>query len=382
MIKLTHIITGLNTGGAERALYNLLNGGLSDRFDNCVISLLDEGTIGSQIKALGVPVISLGMKRGLLSFPVLKKLREEICNRQPDLIQGWMYHGNLVATLARSMCSKKTAVVWNVRHSLYDLAHEKVMTRQVIRANRFFSKSVDTLLYNSQVSRQQHEIFGFRGNRGQVIPNGIDLQKFCFCEESRNRLRSDLAIPLDALVVGHIARYHPMKDHANFLRAAVALTSSYPDTNFILSGRDILPNNIELTCLIPDTLRDRFHLLGERTDVHDLMSAMDIVASSSSYGEAFPNVVGEAMASSLSCVVTDIGDSAYIVGETGVVVPPRDNYAFATGIESLLALSLLERQELGEQARQRIEDNFALAAIVKQYSELYKTKIEEKRNKT
>jgi len=394
--KVVHIITGLNTGGAERALYNLLNGGLSDKFDTCVISLMDEGTMGSQIKALGVPVISLGMKRGFPTFSVLKKLRKEVRNRQPDLIQGWMYHGNLAATLACSMCSKKTAVLWNVRHSLYDLAHEKLVTRQVIRANRFFSKSVDTLLYNSKISRQQHEAFGFKGNRGQVVPNGIDLECFRFSDNSRKRIRKELAVPVDTLVIGHVARYHPMKDHVNFLQAALSVTTSHPNIHFVLIGRDVSLDNSDLICLIPDSLRHQFHFLGERIDVPDfhqfhflgeridvpdLMSAMDMVSSSSSYGEAFPNVVGEAMAASLPCVVTDVGDSAYIVGETGVVVPPRDSDALAVGIESLLVLTQLERQELGEKARQRIEDNFALTAIVEQYSTLYKTKIEEKRNK-
>jgi len=375
-----HIITGLNTGGAERALYNLLNGGLADRFDSSVISLMDEGTIGSQIKALGVPVISLGMKKGLPTFSVLKKLRKEIRDRKPDLIQGWMYHGNLAATLACSMCSKKVAVLWNVRHSLYDLGHEKLMTRQIIRANRFFSRLADTLLYNSQISRQQHEFFGFKRNKGQVIPNGIDLDRFRFSGNSRQRIRDELVIPIDALVVGHIARYHPMKDHVNFLQAALSVISSHPSIHFVLIGRDVSLDNKDLTCLIPDSLRRQFHFLGERTDVHELMSAMDIASSSSSYGEAFPNVVGEAMAASLSCVVTDVGDSAYIVGDIGVVVHPQDSDALAAGIESLLVLSQLERQELGVKARQRIEGHFSLTAIVKQYSALYKAKIEEKRN--
>ena len=269
--------------------------------------------------------------------------------------------------------------MWNIRHSLYKLAHEKLMTRQVVRLNSFFSGSPDTLLYNSQLSRQQHESFGFNAIRGQVIPNGINLQLFCFSEEARNRVRTELAIPADALVVGHVARYHPMKDHPNFLLAAVAVISHYPGTHFILSGRNVSPANNDLTRLIPNKLRDRFHFLGERTDVNELMSAMDI-ACSSSYSEAFPNVVGEAMAASLPCVVTDVGDSALIAGETGMVVPPRDNIALAAGMESLLALSLPERQELGVRARKRIEDNFALAAIVKQYSLLYNTKIEEKRH--
>jgi len=377
---IVHILSALKVGGAEMALHNLLNGGLCADFDNQIVALSSEGAMRERFGKLGIPVSTLAMD-GRPSLSGLFKLRDIIRRLQPDLIQGWMYHGNLAATLARSMSGKRVGLVWNIRHSLAEISHEKISTRQIIRLNRFFSGSPSTLLYNSQISRQQHEAFGFKGNKGKVIPNGIDLERFRFSANSRQRIREELAIPVDALVVGHVARYHPMKDHVNFLQAALSVTTHYSNIYFVLIGRDVLLNNSDLASLIPDSLRHQFHFLGERADVHELMSAMDLASSSSSYGEAFPNVVGEAMAASLPCVVTDVGDSAYIVGETGVVVPPRDSDALAAGIKSLLALPQLERQELGEKARQRIEDNFALAAIVKQYSTLYKTKIEEKRNK-
>lgn len=372
-MKVLHIITGLATGGAERALYNLLQGGLNTKFDSHVISMTDAGTIGPQIKALGVPVTTLNMPAGRPTLAGLLKLRSVVKTLEPDVIQGWMYHGNLAASLARSMLSERVALAWNIRQTLYQLSNEKFLTQQVIRANRFFSKAPDALLYNSCLSRQQHEIFGFASHKGQVIPNGIDLQQFSFSQDARQSIRSELAIPADALLVGHAARLHPMKDHANFLQAAGIIALQQANVHFVLSGRDVSMENSSLRKLIPDSLQDRFHLLGERSDMVDLMSAMDLFCLCSAWGEGFPNVLGEAMAVAVPCVATDIGDSALIVGDCGVIVSPRDKAALASGIESLLSLPPTERRLLGERARRRIEDKFTLGAIVEQYAALYNT---------
>lgn len=377
MSKIIHLITGLATGGAERALYNLLNGGLAGRFDNHIISLSDEGTIGPQIRELKVPVATLGMRGGRPSLSGISKLHRVLREFQPDLIQGWMYHGNLAATLARTLAPGRPVLCWNVRHSLYDLKHEKAMTRQVIRANRFFSSSPEALLYNSRLSREQHEDFGFASRNGRVIPNGIDVQRFCFSDGARKRVRSELNIPATAQVVGHVARLHPMKDHPAFLHAAVDIALRYPEAHFLLSGRGVSMDEKALERLIPPQVRDRFHLLGERSDVSDLMSAMDIFCQSS-WSEAFPNVLGEAMATEVPCVATDVGDSAIVIGDTGVMVPPRDHEALAVGIENLLLKTLEERRALGASARARIGTNYTLEAIVGQYAAMYEKLITEK----
>lgn len=377
-MRVVHIITGLATGGAERALYNLLHGGLNANSHNHVISLMDEGTMGAQVRALGIPVTTLGMRGGRLSPSGLIKLYRVVRELRPDLIQGWMYHGNLAAVLARFLAPGRPVLAWNVRHSLYTLDHEKLMTRQVIRANRFFSFSPDVLLYNSHLSRKQHEAFGFSSRNGRVIPNGIDVQKFCFYDEVRKRVRAELGIPAEALVVGHVARLHPMKDHPAFLCAAVSLALHRPETHFLLSGRDVLLENKTLEQLIPAKVRDRFYLLGERGDVSELMSAMDVFCLSSAWGEGFPNVIGEAMATGLPCVATDVGDSALVIGDTGVVVPSENAEALAAGIENLLTMPQEERRKLGESARTRIETNYTLGAIVGQYVGLYETLMTEK----
>jgi len=370
-MKIIHIITGLSIGGAEQALYNLLKGGLAERFDNCVISLRDKGPMGLKISLLGVPVIALNMHAKKLPLAGLVKLIRIIREFSPDLIQGWMYHGNLIGSFSRVVAPGKPALVWNVRHSLSDLSQEKIATRQVIRINRWFSFGADVILYNSHRSREQHEVFGFSKVGAKVIPNGIDTHIFSFSSKDRKHIRSKLGIPENACVVGHMARLHPMKDHAIFIQAAKSLSYRYQNLYFLLSGRDVSFDNIMLSQLLSSQVRHRFYFLGERNDVHKLMSAIDIFCLSSAWGEGFPNVLGEAMATSIPCVATDIGDSALVVNKTGIIVPPCDVNALEEGIESLLTISSEDRISLGKIALERVEINYKLSKIVEKYASLY-----------
>jgi len=370
-MKIIHIITGLSIGGAEQALYNLLKGGLAERFDNCVISLRDTGPMGLKISLLGVPVIALNMHAKKLPLAELVKLIRIIREFRPDLIQGWMYHGNLISSFSRVVALGKPALVWNVRHSLSDLSQEKIATQQVIRINRWFSFGADVILYNSHRSREQHEAFGFSKAGAKVIPNGIDTHIFSFSSKDRKYIRSKLGIPENACVVGHMARLHPMKDHAIFIQAAKSLSDRYQNLYFLLSGRDVSYDNIMLSQLLSSQVRHRFYFLGERNDVHKLMSAIDIFCLSSAWGEGFPNVLGEAMATSIPCVATDVGDSSLVVNKTGIIVPPCDVNALEEGIESLLTISSEDRISLGRSALERIEINYKLSKIVENYSSLY-----------
>jgi glycosyltransferase involved in cell wall biosynthesis len=377
-VKTLHVITGLATGGAERALHNLVAGGLAEKFGSAVVSLRDEGVYGPRIRALGVPVHTLDIRLGVPGPRTISKLCSLVREIRPDVIQGWMYHGNLAASLAAGRSSGRQAVVWNIRHSLYDLADEKPLTRQVIRTNRLLSGRADAILYNSWLSREQHETFGFASTRSRVIANGFDTAVLEPTLERRTAARRALGIAEGVPVVGHVARFHPMKDHAAFLRAALAVAERRPDVRFFMIGRDVSLDNPALSGIVPASLADRFICLGERSDVHELMQAMDVFCQSS-WSEAFSNVLGEAMASSVPCVATDVGDSTDIVGNTGCIVPPRNSDALAEAMLELLALPDEERAALGRKARERIEANYALPAVVSQYGELYEQLMREKK---
>ncbi len=368
-----HIITGLSIGGAERTLYNLLAGGLMEATDVAVLSLCDEGVFGPRIRDLGVPVYALGMRRGVPTPFAVWRLQRLVKKLRPRVIQGWMYHGNLAASVAAHLATgPRPAVIWNIRQSLYSLTNEKVLTQQVIRANRWLSRGVDAIIYNSHLSRRQHEAFGFVIERGQVIPNGFDTERLYPDPERGRAMRKALRIPEEATVIGHMARFHPMKDHVSFLRAAVEVMKKHFHVICLLAGRDVNLQNSLLSGIVPSNLEERFRFVGERDDVPDLMRTMDVFCLSSAWGEAFPNVLGEAMACGVPCVATDVGDSRYIVGDTGIIVPPLNSSALALGLLEMVRRPKEERAALGRAARARIEERYTLPKVVEQYQWLYK----------
>jgi len=371
-MKLLHVINCLSTGGAERALCNLLQGGLAKNFECHVISMRDKGTIGPLIMDLGVPVTTLGMRGGVPPISSFSKLRRVVRQFSPNIIQGWMYQGNLVATLARRFSINNPSLICGVRHSLYDLRHEKFIARQILRANRYFSTSPDSILYNSHVSLKQHEAFGFSSGSSQVISNGIDVDKFNFAQATRDRVRTELGIPADAKVIGHVGRLHPMKNHPLFLSAATDVACSDTNVHIILSGRGVSIESKILSEQIPSQTRGRVHLLGDRSDVPMLMCAVDVLVSSSSYGEGFPNVIGEAMATGVPSVATDVGDSAVIIGGEGVVTSSQDKNAIVAGIEKILKVSVEKRNVMRKKTRLRIVSNYTLDTAVQNYTTLYK----------
>jgi glycosyltransferase involved in cell wall biosynthesis len=205
-----------------------------------------------------------------------------------------------------------------------------------------------------------------------VIPNGIDTRQFVPSAQARLSVRSELRLSEDALLIGLIGRFHPMKDHANFLKAAALVSKTHPLAHFVLVGRDVDRQNQRLNKSIEELgLADRVHLLGERQDTARLTAALDIFSLSSSYGESCPNVIGEAMACGVPCVVTDIGDARWIVGEAGRVVPPRAPQALAGAWKEIIDLGPDTRKALGVFARSRVIENFPLHSVIARYEYLY-----------
>lgn len=370
-IKILHIITGLNTGGAERALYNLLSSDFRSKYECSVISLTDEGSYGVKLRDLGVPLHALNIRVGVSIFRSLIVLRGIIKQIDPDILQGWMYHGNLIASLARRFCGDEAAVGWNIRHSLYDLSSEKFMTRQVIKASRLMSGTADLIFYNSNVSRLQHEKYGFEPSRSTVNPNGFDTELLQPSVETARGVRRAIGISSDSNVVGHVARYHPMKDHAGFITAMITVLSKRADLVVLVIGRDVRANIEFLLDDQSESLKSRFYFLGERHDIYDLMQSMDILCLSSVWGEGFPNVLGEAMSLAVPCITTDVADSAEVVGDTGLVVPPGKPDKLADAVLYLLNLSKAERAGKGRAARKRIETKYVIRRNTDRYDKAY-----------
>ena len=368
MPRILHVITGLGVGGAERSLFNLLDAGLKGCGDNHVVSLGDAGHFGPKLDRIGVPVHCLGMKPSALSLQAMVRLARLTRRIKPDVIQGWMYHGNLAASFARAIAMRQAALVWNIRQSLYDIADEKPATRSVIRAGKFLSGRVDRIVYNSKTAKSQHETLGFADARSKVIPNGFDPAKWHQDAIQRERLRLEFSIPRDSRVIGYVGRFHPMKDLPNFLRAAGKLLQDDAELHLVLIGRNLGPDNPVLTDFYANLPKQRCHVLGERSDIPALLSTIDILCLSSAWGEGFPNVLGEAMASGIPCVATDIGDCAHIIGETGKIVKARDPVGLVNAVQDLF-----ENPQAGPLARNRITQNFSMDRMIRTYRKLYQS---------
>lgn len=366
--KITHIITGLNMGGAETMLYKLLKHIDKNRFDANVISMMDEGIYGEKIRELGFEVISLNMKQGRPSIKGIKKAKKNI--KDTEVIQTWMYHADLFGYMLFKF-SKARKLIWGIRRSNLDPNLNKRSTILVAKINSKLSKKVDTVVSCSIKAKEVHKEFGYFDENLLVIPNGFELNQFSPDAEAKPKVSKLIGRKSDIPYIAHVGRWNILKDYQNFIKALNKVNQKGIKFHAILVGTNIDNNNQELMDLVKKyDLINNVSLLGRREDIPVIMSGADVFISSSS-GEGFPNVIGEAMACETPCVVTDVGDSAYIVGNTGKVVPSKNSYALSKGIIDLLNLSNKEREHLGSLARQRVIDNFDIHQVTMQYEELY-----------
>jgi len=372
-MKILYIISGLPIGGAEMMLYKLLSVIDRDIFEPVVISLTDYGSLGNNIKNLNIPVYKMEMNAGFPNPFKVWRFIKLVRKINPELIQGWMYHGNLAALLAKWVLPKRVFLLWNIRHTPDDLKKEKRTTARVIRLGARLSEQPDRIIYNSKVSEQKHELLGYDNKNKSIIPNGFNCEQFKPFTNAKSKLRHSLGLKKDTLLIGLVARYHIMKDHVGFLHSAGKLNKTYPEIHFVLVGQGVDKNNHLLIKLIEDLkITKNVHLLGKRMDVEEITAGLDIACSSSSWGESFSNAIGEAMACSIPCIVTDVGGSARMVGKTGIVVKPGDRKEFTDAMITLIKMSSEERLGLGKLARNRIVKHFSLNLVAKQYEEMYK----------
>jgi glycosyltransferase involved in cell wall biosynthesis len=380
-IVILHLITTLYFGGAEMMLFKLLSNIDNERFKNHVICLKGMGAIGEKILRQKVPVHVLNMPSGRPTVSGMYKLWRLLRSIRPDVLQTWLYHADLLGLIFGTLAGIEH-ICWNIRCSDIDLSKYPLTTRITLKLCvlvAFFPKVIVT---NSLSGRNFHRKLGYKAKRWEVVPNGFDLERFKPNEQAKRRLLKELEIeeygkkrkerrPVnERIIIGYVARYHPMKDHVTFIHAARTLLQKNGNVHFVLIGRNVDWKNNLLSKDIPHDVRGNFHLLGERDDIEKIMPGLDI-ACSVSFGEGFPNVVGEAMASGVPCVVTDVGDSAFVIGNTGLVVPPNDPETLANAWEKLIKSGRGKRSELGKAARNRVMDHFELSYIAKKYERLY-----------
>jgi glycosyltransferase involved in cell wall biosynthesis len=371
MIKVMHIITTLGPAGAETMLCRIASRMDGTRFQNEVVSLTGVMHLAKRMEAIGIGVRTLDMNAKVPNPLLITRLARWIRRSKPDVLHTWMYHANLIGSIAARVAGK-VPVVWGIHHSALDPRVDKRRTIWVNRACAVLSKNIPSrIVCCSEASLHIHRQLSYAAEKLVVVPNGFDLEQIKRDPAAHASVREELGIPQDSLVIGLAARFHPLKDHLNFIQAAGHLHEQMPEVHFLLCGIDVTWQNSHLERWIAAAgIRDRCHLLGLRQDMPRMFAAMDI-ATTSSISEAFPVAIGEAMACETPCVVTNVGDSALLVGETGLAVAPRDAQALAAAWRTLIDAGDAARRSLGMAARNRVQRLFVLPTIVERYQEIY-----------
>jgi glycosyltransferase involved in cell wall biosynthesis len=370
--KIVHIITGLNDGGAEGVLFRLCLNSTNNR--HIVISLMDKGKYGPLLEDAGVSVHYLGMNPGRPSIKRFLKLVSLIRSEEPDAVQTWMYHADLLGGLAAKFAGVRK-IVWGIRHSTLEKGKAKKSTIAIARLCAVLSRFVpEKIVCCADKALSVHRDVGYAARKLLVIPNGYDLSKFMVDEQSGSQVRASLGISPETFLLGKVGRYDPFKDHDNLLSALFQLQLSGVDFKCLLVGRGLTSENSELIARITELeLGDKIILAGQRTDIPAVMNALDLHVLSSS-SEGFPNVLAEAMACGTPAVSTEVGDAGEIVGDPALLCPPRNPKALS---ELMLAMHTEWLERPGDWAERRtscvehIKNNFSIERMVVAYEQCW-----------
>ncbi len=362
-------ITGLNIGGAEYMLARFARSLSGTDFHARVLSLMQPGPVGEVLRSGGVQVDTLRMKPTRPSLMAFGRLRPAIKRSGCQILHGWMYHGNMAASIG-AYVDLRQPVVWSIHHSVDDMSREKFLTRTIIRALARMSSHTAAISYCSRVSADQHESMGFDPERRVIIPNGVDCDEFRPRVDARARLTAVFGIPAGRLIIGNVARAHPMKNHEGFVRTLSRLFKEGYDVHGLIigAGHDECGARSIARALDID---DRLSTPGPRFDIPELLPGLDLFLLSSAWGEAFPLSVAEAMACGVPAVVTDVGDCGWLVGNSDLVALPKAPDAQAAIIRRVFDLCPTDRKALGMAGRARVVENFSIKRYTERHVQLY-----------
>ena len=360
--KILFLSRSLNYGGAERQLVELAKL-LYDRGWNVGVAVFyDNGPLEHDLRKAGVPVIELHKRGRWDVFGFMWRLAMVLKTEEPDILHSYLVMPNLVAVILKPLFSR-FSIVWGVRASNKDFRQYDWFWWLTFWLSCRLSSYADLIIVNSYAGRKYHVQFGYPEDRMVVIPNGIDTRRFRPDAKYRRRMRAKWDIKDNDFLIGLIARLDPMKDHPTFLRAMSLLSKKRHDIRFVCIGDGPEDYKARLHALSCELGLDN-HLIwaSSRHDMPAIYNALDIAVSSSSYGEGFSNVISEAMACGVPNVTTNVGDSPYVVGKTGIVVPPKSPMKLAQGIEQMI-LKLKSDKNIHHLVRKRIEENFIVEIL-------------------
>ena len=358
-MKILFLIRSLNCGGAERQL-TLLSKGLRERGHEVVIGIFySGGPLEKELWEARVRIRPLNKRGRWDMIRFFMRLMQVVREERPDIVHSYLDESNLLTVFLKPFFPAAKAV-WGIRCSHMDLRRYDWLYWLNVKLNCWLSRFPDAIIANSHVGRGYHVALGYPPEKTVSIPNGIDTERFHPDPAARSRIRSDWEIAEHEKLIGLVGRLDPMKDHPIFVKAAALLANTRKDTRFVCVGDGPDDYRTELQTLSKRLgLEKKLLWVGTREDMPSVYNALDI-AVSSSYGEGLSNVIGEAMACGVPCVVTNVGDSAWVVGDTGEVVPPKDPVALKNAIESVLA----QRAHTPDHIRLRIVERLSTERLV------------------
>lgn len=358
------IIRDLNYGGAQRQLITLVKAIDKQKFDITIFYFYANGFLEKDLKGTDIHLICLDKQARWHVFGFLWRLFRHLKQIKPDVIHGYLSESNLLTIFFKPLFLS-TKVIWGIRHSDVNVNEYDWLEKLIFKIECLLSRFVDLVIVNSHAGRDYHLSQGFPKDKMIVIPNGIDTDRFKRDLEVGKSVRNEWQIPQNSILIGLIGRLAPVKDHPTFLKAAALICEEREDIRFVCIGNGSSEYATSLHELSQELgLGDRVIWAIGRSDMPNVYSALDIVCSSSAYGEGFGNVIGEAMACEVPCVVTDVGDSAWLVGDTGIVVPPGNPEALKNGLIS--QIDILFDNNLSSKtniARQRIVEEFSVPQL-------------------
>ena len=370
-LRVAHIISNLGAGGAEGSLYRLIKAIPDGSGQHTVITFKSGGVNAGLLRQHGVAVHELGTKTSVGGIWHLPGLARTLRDFRPDVVQGWMYHGNVAASLSQRFMPQPAKVCWNVRQTSSRLRDDKLLTQPLILAGAPLSKFCSQIIYNSCLSARQHERYGYASTKRRVIHNGVDCDEFKPDPGSHARLCDLLKVPSGSRLIGRIGRKAKMKDHETMFRAFAELARN-PLNHLVLIGQGMDRLDSELANWATGTgAPSRVHFLGGRSNIADLMPGLDVNVSSSSTSEGFPNVIAEGMACGVPAVATDVGESLLILSDPDRIVPPGEPAALADRISRVLAMPEENRTLLGRRDRNRMLQLFSISKAVQAYHETW-----------
>ena len=376
-MKVIHIITGLGDGGAEHVLFKICKYDIANK--HLVISLKGPGKYSSLLSKLGIKVYCLNV--GFFSIHKFMFLIKLLRSLKPDMVQTWLVHADFLGSIAARLAGINN-ILWNVRYSNIEIGKAKLTTILIIKILSILSYFIPKfIIIVSKKAKKIYEIVGYNKKIFKFIPNGYDLSILKINKLQKTNFRKKIKIKKNVPLIGNVARYDPQKDHFNLLNALSLIRSRNINFFCVLVGFNINQNNIDLISEIKRLkLSDHVKLLGQTDNVSQVMNGLDIHVLSSSYGEGFPNVVAESMACGTPSIVTDVGDSALIVGKTGWVVPPKNSIKLANAIEKALREKDTNKwNKRCNKARLRIKEKFSIGKMITSYNEVW-TKVYKENN--